>query len=369
MSRLDRITERDGEAPGSEIGVSANKKPVTKKAAPLRFLRPVLRPVWRKYKMMRMAWYLLADHIYDLRRFLVWSHGTDSDRTRDQALYAIYKGYHGVEKGLSLSAPRPNFGALKIAALTGKLTEFSRRFDPAGVPAAASALHSYRAFNAGHDVVNPGLDVFLQGAGDAGIGGTRAVERAEIEAATRHVGPEFFWSRHSVRQYSDAPVAMELIRQAVDMARKTPSVCNRQGARVHVFENAREALDWQPGNKGFGTLASRGLVVTADLQAFSGTGERNQPFVDGGMFAMSLLYALHAQGLGACPLAWSMRPEADRKMRRALGIPDSEAVIMMISVGHLPESLHVAHSHRRPLEHCLVEHPAIPPETPDGPVS
>jgi len=127
---------------------------------------------------------------------------------------------------------------------------------------------------------------------------------------------------------------------------------------VHVFENAQQALDWQPGNKGFGHLASRGLIVTADLQSFSGTGERNQPFVDGGMFAMSLLYALHALGLGACPLAWSMRPAQDREMRKALGIPDSEAVIMMISVGHLPDSLQVAKSHRMPIEHVLVEHPA-----------
>lgn len=318
----------------------------------------VLRSVWRKFKMLRMICYLVADHIYDLRRFVSWSHGTDSDRTRAQALYGIYKSYHGVEKGLSLKEPRPNFGVDNIAALTEKLAEFSKRFDPAGVPSATSALQSYRAFNAKYDVTNAPLDRFLNNHIDNETGGTRPVKRAEIEAATRQVGPDFFWSRHSIRQYSDKPVAMELIRQAVDMARKTPCVCNRQGVRVHVFERAQDALDWQPGNRGFGHLSSRGLVVTADLQAFSGTGERNQPFVDGGMFAMSLLYTLHAQGLGACPLAWSIRPAEDRKMRRALNIPDNEVVIMMISVGHLPDTLEVAKSNRRPLEHFLVEHPA-----------
>jgi hypothetical protein len=45
-------------------------------------------------------------------------------------------------------------------------------------------------------------------------------------------------------------------------------------------------------------------------------------------------------------------------MRRALGIPDNEAVIMMISVGHLPDTLHVAKSHRMPLDHFMVSHPA-----------
>lgn len=296
------------------------------------------------------------DHLHDLGRFAFWSHGTGADRTEDQTLYSIYKGYHGVEKGLSLTEPRPNFGLALISMLTEKLSQYSKRHDPSGVPPAVSALKSYRAFNAAHEIVNERLDRFLHGLPDDGTGGIWSTRREEIEAATRAVGPEFFWSRHSVRQYSDKPVSMDLIRQSVDMARKTPTVCNRQGTRVHLFEDAQEALCWQPGNRGFGHLASRALVVTADLQAFSGSGERNQPFVDGGMFAMSILYALHALGLGACPLAWSMRPSRDRDMRRALNIPESEIVIMMISVGHLPDALDVARSHRRPLEHFLVEH-------------
>lgn len=317
-----------------------------------------LRYIWRKLKLVRLSAGLVSDHLYDLIRYLSWSHGADRDRTRAQAEYAIYKSYHGVEKGLSLSEPRPNFGVEKITRLTEKLSDFCTRFDPAGVPAAVSALQSYRAFNASHGVTNPALEAYLVDQPDDATGGVTSTSRDEIAAAVAGVGPDFFSSRHSVRQYDPRPVDMNLIRQAVDMARKTPSVCNRQGPRVHVFEHAQQALDWQPGNKGFGHMASRGLVVTADLQAFSGPGERNQPFVDGGMFAMSLLYALHAIGLGACPLAWSARPDIDRKMRRALGIPDSEAVIMMISVGHLPETLKVAKSHRMPLKHFLVEHPA-----------
>ena len=316
------------------------------------------RAVWRKIKLVRLQAHLVSDHLYDARRYRRWSHGTDADKTQAQALHAIYKSYHGVEKGLSLRAPRPGFGVDKIAFLMEKLRAYRAKFDPDGVPAATSALQSYRAFNADHQIENPALETFLDATPDDQTGGTHPVTRADILAATQSTGPAFFWARHSVRQYADTPVAMELITAAVDMARKTPSVCNRQGGRVHVFENAAEALSWQPGNGGFGHLASRALVVTADLQAFSGTGERNQPFVDGGMFAMSLLYALHAQGLGACPLAWSMRADKDRAMRKALGIPDSEAVIMMISVGHLPQTLAVAKSHRLPLDHFMVTHPA-----------
>lgn len=317
-----------------------------------------LRFVWRKVKVVRLGGALALDYLYDLRRYRAWSHGTDGDRTAKQAEYAIYKAYHGVEKGLSLTEPRVNFGVDKISNLTEKMAEYKRKFNPEGVPAAVSALHGYRAFNAKHDVTNAALETFLVDAWDDQTGGVETKTRAQIHAAVAPVTPDFFSTRHSVRQYADRPVEMDLLHQAVDMARKTPSVCNRQSPRVHVFENAQEALDWQPGNKGFGHLASRAMVVTSDLQAFAGTGERNQPFIDGGMFAMSLLYTLHALGLGACPLAWSIRPEGDRKMRRALGIPDNEAVIMMISIGHLPDSLQVAKSHRMPLDHFMVAHPA-----------
>jgi len=316
----------------------------------------LLRAVWRKFKVMRLYGWLLRDNFYDLRRYHRWSHGTGTDRRKAQSLHAIYKAYHGVEKGLSLMEPRPGFGRPKIKALLNKLDEFTRRFDSEGVPAAASALASYRSFNVDHDIKTPEVSTYLDGKAVNDTGGTKPVSRAEIEAITKNVGRDFFWSRHSVRQYTNTPVPMDMITAAIDMARKTPSVCNRQGQRVHVFENAQEALRWQPGNAGFGDKATRGLVVTADLQAFSGAGERNQPFVDGGMFAMSLLYALHAQGLGACPLAWSVRPDQDKEMRKALGIPDEEVVIMFISVGHLPDDFRVAKSHRMPLEHFMVIH-------------
>ena len=46
------------------------------------------------------------------------------------------------------------------------------------------------------------------------------------------------------------------------------------------------------------------LLVTSDIRAFMNNGERNEPFVDGGLFSMSLLYALEAYGLAACPLIY-----------------------------------------------------------------
>ena len=324
-------------------------------------LRTLLRPAAQTVRHARMIMRLRKAQSNDRRRFARWSHGTRDSRTPQQSTYALYKAYHGIEKGLSLPEPRPGFGRAKIENMVRTLKRDLARFPDLAPEPALAALGAYSTFNAGHGIADPVLDKWLQERGTdredlAGLGGVDEVDAADIRAAGARVDREFFWSRHSIRHFSGAPVPFETVEKAVDMARKTPSVCNRQGPRVHVFIPAERALKWQPGNAGFGHVAGAGLVVTSDLQAFSGTGERNQPFVDGGMFAMSLLYAFHALGLGSCPLAWAAEPDYDRQTRKALSIPDNEVIIMMIAVGHLPDRLCVARSHRHPLESYLIRH-------------
>lgn len=302
---------------------------------------------------------MAADYVYDARRYARWSHGGALAQTRAQLEAALIKQMHGIEKGLALAAPRPGFGQPKARALAERVDEWRAAHGFGGMALSAAAiLREYRDFNARAGVPLPWLDAWLDSletpAPAPPPGGTIALTREAVAADVARGGDAFFASRHSIRQFADAEVPMADVERAVAMAQKTPSVCNRQGPRVYCFENAMDALRWQPGNAGFGHLASRALVVTADLQAFHGPGERNQCWIDGGMFAMSLVYALHALGYGTCTLAWSMRAGPDRRMRAALGIPDSEAVIMMIAVGVLPESFSVALSLRRPLSDVLV---------------
>lgn len=68
---------------------------------------------------------------------------------------------------------------------------------------------------------------------------------------------------------------------------------------------------------------------------------------------MSLLNALHATGLGACPLNWCVAHETDQQLREAFGIPDEEVVIALVAVGHLPETFAVAKASRLPVEDLM----------------
>ncbi|EAZ90593.1 nitroreductase family protein [Crocosphaera chwakensis] len=141
------------------------------------------------------------------------------------------------------------------------------------------------------------------------------------------------------------------------MAQKTPSVCNRQSSKVYVFsrdEDKQKILSYQNGNRGFGEQASKVLIVTSNMEHFTSIGERNQCWIDGGMYAMSLVYALHSLGLGTCCLNWSVECRVDKQLREVAEISDSEAVIMMIAVGHLTDELKVAQSPRKKIEDVLI---------------
>jgi nitroreductase len=274
---------------------------------------------------------------------------------------------HSLEKGLALPSPRPGFAKDKVEMLLGAL---ERYLDEHGchqeLASIVGALDAYFAFNEStqHDVsdlkacylpVRSRIESSMDH--PAWAGGTVELEQAEVWREARMDLEPFFSSRHSVRQFGPEPIDRKDIEWAVRMAQRSPSVCNRQSGRVHVLENddlGRRVLECQTGNRGFGHQASKVLIVTVDLRRFLSIGERNQCWVDGGLFAMTLIWALHSRGIGSCCLNWSADMEQDQRLRQVADIEDWENVITLIAVGSLPERFPVASSPRRDLESILV---------------
>jgi nitroreductase len=310
--------------------------------------------------------YLLANYAYDLRRFLRWSGVGGRGRSRTTTCARITIESHRLEKALALRGPHASHGARSARGLLRQLEAYVDRFGTdTSVRVAVNVLAAYAAPSGDSSPdsadLAPGIERLQHRLAWAGPhdprGGTLCVRRAEIHAAARHDLVAFFEHRHSIRDFAEGDVDLTLIAAAVQMAQKTPSVCNRQSTRVYVFgDPASKAvlLAHQGGSRGFGERASQVLVVTSDLRHFVTVGERNQCWCDGGMFAMSLVYALHSLGLGTCCLNWCVDSHQDRKLRRAAGIGDPEAIIMMIAIGLLPEELRVAQSPRKALDEVMV---------------
>ena len=167
------------------------------------------------------------------------------------------------------------------------------------------------------------------------------------------------FSRRSVRAYQQRPVNLVEVRAAIALAQLSPSACNRQPWIVHAYEERKKIdsmLELQNGNAGFGRLIPLLLVICVETSAFFDGSERNEPYVDAGLFTMTLLLALQAKGLSSCCLNWCVEPDADREAHRRGQIPDSERIIMYLAVGYAEEAAVVPRSARRSVDTFLKVH-------------
>ena len=308
------------------------------------------------------------DTLYDMARYLRHSPPPRSrarERRRLEALLFLH--FHKIEKTLSLPSPPRPFGTSYLGELLDLLDQWQRTIgDPLAVAfrGAEGALRQYRdvtgtELSREFPALAARLDRFLatQGCEGETNGGSRRLTAAEFRAASGNGAFErLAAARHSVRHFSPEPVSEEAVTRAVRIAQRTPSVCNRQAWRVHVYSSPADkeaVLRTQDGNAGFGHEAARVLLVTGDARAYVTSGERHQAYVDGGMFAMSLVYALQAEGIASCCLNLCNYFFQDVAVHRVCRIPAWELPIMMIAIGHPPPEFGVAASPRRDVDEVL----------------
>jgi nitroreductase len=314
----------------------------------------------------RAVQYLLlcADTAYDLARgvrFLTPLRAHTTERRRLEALLSVQA--HKIEKRLTLAAPSDASGSAPVRALLDLVDAWTRSVRDAEAVAFLSACAALRAYQArGGDrlrredpALADRLTSFLDGVPSppeppARDGATRDLTAHEFREEARRVDfARFAGLRHSVRSFAPEPIPDDALERAVRVAQRTPSVCNRQAWRVHVFtspEDREAVLRIQDGNAGFGHLAARVLLVSCDTRVYVTSGERHQAYVDGGMFAMSLVYALQAEGIASCCLNLCNYFFQDVAVHRVCRIPGWEAPIMMIAVGYPAAEFRVAASER-----------------------
>ena len=287
---------------------------------------------------------------YDGMRYLRQSSVLAKPGDEGSLLAHIKMDSHRIEKGLALPQPRPGFGTEVIDRLIANIQRFEQQHPSHEcIPSADRALLEYRDFCPANGIQNATLEEFLKQRGNQGNGGSVELHAAEILEATKFNFQQFAHARRSVRQFSDEPVDPGKITAAVRAAERTPSVCNRQSARAYRIatpELKAALLEVQGGNRGFTEQIAELVIVTTELKNFVSAAERYQGWIDGGLFAMSLVYGLHSQGLATCMLNWSVDPSRDRTARKLMNLSDSENIIVFIAVGNYPATFRVAASPR-----------------------
>ncbi len=308
----------------------------------------------------------MVDGIADTLRFASYS-GMALRPSRATLEARIIMEYHRIEKGLTLRERRPWFGEGTVNSLLSLLEEWNRlQIGPSDdhvVPAAVGALRAY--FAGFGQVEAPSWVASAASRYEAiasemvvapGAGGTEIFTTLPESNRLSEEFVEFVLARHSIRNYSQLPVEDGTVASAIALAATSPSVCNRQATRVRRFrtlEEKRAILAHQNGNRGFGEEAAEILLITTDLTSFVTPGERSQGLIDGGMFCMTLIYALHADGVGTCCLNWSASTRQDRRLRQTIRIKPHERVVMLMALGYPALSASVAMSTPTPAHRIM----------------
>ncbi len=293
---------------------------------------------------------LLPEYAYWFRNDITQSSWLTNERS---TLAGLMVTSHVLEKGITMPERRLGFGYERVREIIQKNKSAIKTYTENHIEIQASLkdleqylqMHETEGFNLPDDIVNGIKDLLKYKHTD-----TVSCFESTPEQLFRETKDfrEFANSRHTVRWYSDKKIDKEVLIKAIKLAQTAPSACNRQSSKVYVIdsdEKKTEVLKLQNGNRGFGHLADKILLITSDMKCWS-YNNRSMAYIDGGIFTQNLLYALHYYKICACTLNAGMTIKGRKRLRKIVGLSPSEIPIVFISIGIAPDHFMVAGSQR-----------------------
>lgn len=316
---------------------------------------PKLKLIKHRFGQWRKTWAHASDAKKNFR-YMEWRVRRDFSVLEAELIFQ----YHKIEKGLCMPPPRRFFGIEPAKKTVELIREWERLGGDSCAPAYLGAIEAMRAYAQSLKDCPPSRDVaewmlpmierFLRAHGTIIPNLSTPMKPTPIMAHSSDVLDALMKARRSVRHYTDRSVSPDLIEKCVALAQLSPSACNRQPWGVHLYTDAAQIkalLKLQNGNAGFGHQLKNLLIVTSSRKSFFDASERNEPYIDGGLFSMSLILALQSEGVSSCCLNWCVDDERDREAHRLGGIDDSEAIIMYLAVGYADDAVIVPRSARK----------------------
>lgn len=304
-----------------------------------------------------MEWLFFTEAIYFWVKTVKYNASNHTDKDIEKMQYTLLRENHTIEKGMSMRAPKKGFGQAKVLALLERIDKYVDRYfdiDSQFLEYPLSTIKNYIDYTKRMGVEIPQIEsafnALLVKAKCTHIeshGGIVKVTKQHVLSKCNSDFESLLTSRHSIRYFSGQLVTREDVEKALRLAQKTPSACNRQGWKSHVFfgDNSVDLIKWQGGSKGFEDEIKCSILVTANLKAFLSY-EVHQAYVDGGLYAMNLINAFHSLGFGCIPLSTGFSMSKLKKLKN-FGIPNNEVPIVIIGVGNLLNEFNVAISSRK----------------------
>lgn len=284
----------------------------------------------------------------------------------------LVRNVHSIEKGLSLRNIRPCFGYAKImeaGELANKLIDSKNEEYDETILMFIHALKAYLEYHNDENFVDNKLETIQRIYDELlekvkplknknKLGGYLLVSAKKYEESGFTALKGLIYDRHSVRQFSNDPVDLNDLIEAIECAGHCPSACNRQGFRVHVVCKDKMSVfnDWFEGVGGFADEIDKMLLITGKISAYR-AGEEFQYIVSSAVFAGYLTLTLQAKNIGCCfiqrPVLHTKRWE---KVSSELGIPADEQIVCALGVGNYLPEYKVPVSHRFSVDKIITFH-------------
>lgn len=276
----------------------------------------------------------------------------------------IIIAYHSIEKGFLYENIKPRFAKNKVEFIISAIDHIVN-FDKAKINGqvlvAINVLTKYYEYHLLKNVdINDYFsrikyEEYKKYSKDSFVP-SHKVSKIEFYKNIKKSFLDFSKSRKSIRDFNGEIISFQEIEQVINLANSAPSVCNRQSSKVYLT-NDKEKIDGilkiQGGFTGYEKNVKQILVLVSNKNYFYSIGERNQMYIDGGIYLMNLLYSLHFYGIAACPANWGKCVSDDKKMRKYLDIPMQEQIICLIPIGYARNEISYANSERRPTSQTL----------------
>jgi nitroreductase len=263
---------------------------------------------------------------------------------------------HALEKGMSIGKVRYGFGKTKAKSLLKDLQLYlNLGGEKAFAIESASIIRKYIEFNKKgeadmSDIVSLLNDFLHKNAMSCTEeGGIYVLSHQDVKAKEKASFDVFSQSRFSVRDFGDIPINREDIEKALKLCERTPSACNRQSQHIHIYLNKADVEKigkLQMGCNGFYEDMQGAILVCSDMR-FYNFQELNQAFVDGGLYAMNLMYALHFYDIANIPLTMAHKENYLNYFKKEMGVPEYERPVLLIGIGSYKDSWKVAQSNRK----------------------
>lgn len=270
--------------------------------------------------------------------------------------YDLLQLSHRLEKGLLIKNPKPMWGWEKAFRIIELLQKDVDVFYSTTANAVLSAFLKAKS-KSEYQEDREKYEDFLRTTGyqsvlHNGLGGVQTVYNPDFTPQEKETVRRLFNTRHSCREYASRHVSDKDINEAVQMALRCPSACNRQPFRVYFIDPTK--LVAKLGRDNLQYSGSRTLVITGDLRAFT-PNEILDWFISPSIFVGYLTLSLHSLGIGSCVVRKDLvKSNAyNNAIRDITGMEESECIVLELFVGYYKDQYETPVSNRKTVENVI----------------